>query len=449
MQIVVIGGVAAGTRAAARAKRINPEAEIIILERDSDISYSGCGFPYYISDLIKGRGELIVYNPTEFQAAKGVEVRTKQLVKKIVPANKEIQVKDLEEDRTYSLNYDKLLIATGAEPVIPPIPGVELDNIFTLRNVRSAERIKSFIEEKDPQRAVIVGGGHIGMELAENFLALDLQVTVVEMAEQILTTLDPEMAELVSEHLIKKGVEILTDDGVVEFAGSKQVEKVITDSGVELEADFVVLAIGVRPNVELAKKAGIELGQSGAIKVNSKLETSLSNIYAAGDCVESKHLLTDKSVWIPLGSTANKQGRVAGSNLGGKKSEFEGVLGTAIAKVCDLTVASTGLNETMAEKEGFKVVSSTVRVPSKAGYYSGPESIFIKLVINQENEKLLGAQVVGEAGVDKRIDVLATAIYNQMTVKELVKLDLAYAPPYSTPIDGLLTAGIVAGKEFD
>ncbi|MFO7819121.1 MAG: FAD-dependent oxidoreductase [Halanaerobacter sp.] len=447
MKIAVIGGVAAGTSAAARAKRKLPDAEITIFEQDTDISYSGCGLPYYISNLIEEREDVIVYTPQRFEEKKDVTVKSQHQVQEIKTQEKKIVVKDLTADKSEEVDYDKLLITTGASPIDPPIDGSELEHIFTLRNVNSADRIKKHIETDDPQEAVIIGGGYIGLEMAENLLERDLNVTVVEQAPQILTNFDAEMAQIVEEHLSDKAIKVITDDGVAKFKGKEEVEKVVTASGKEIKTDLVIMSIGVKPNVELAKEAGIEIGETGAIKVNSKLETSISDIYAAGDCVETEHIITGEKVWIPLGSTANKQGRVAGSNLAGSEDEFEGVLGTAISKVCDLAIARTGLTEEEAEEAGYQVVSSQIKTKNHAGYFPNAELITIKLVVDEETGLILGAQVIGKDGIDKKIDVLATAIYNEMKADELINLDLAYAPPFSIPKDGVMVAGIVADKK--
>ncbi|WP_018248639.1 FAD-dependent oxidoreductase [Orenia marismortui] len=450
MKIVVIGGVAAGTSAAARAKRLNPDAEIIIFERDSDISYSGCGLPYYISNIVEERDDIIIYTPERFEAKKGAKVKAQHSVEDILVDSKEVIVKDLLKNKEKKLKYDKLLIATGASSIIPPLPGVGLDNIFSLRNVHDADKIVDFIEVNNPKKAVVIGGGYIGLELTESLLEQNIDVSVVEKAEQILTNFDSDMADIVLEHLKEKGVEVITGDGITEFKGEENVEQVLTESGKELDCDFVVMSIGVKPNVELAQKAGVELGETGAIKVNSRMETSVSDIYAAGDCVESTHLLTGNPVWIPLGSTANKQGRVAGSTMMGVEGKFHGVLGTAISKVCDLAVARTGLTFAEAEAEGYEVVSSVIKSGNHSGYYPNYNKFTVKLIVEKDSGIILGAQVIGDAkfaGVDKRIDILVTAIHNQMKALELIDLDLAYAPPFSIPKDGVMVAGIVADKQ--
>ncbi len=447
MKIVVIGAVAAGTSAAAKAKRENPEAEIVIYEKDIDISYSGCGLPYYISDVIKERDDVIVYRPDDFTEEKGVKVETEKLVEDILAEEKKILVNDIKTAKKEEVNYDKLLIATGAEPVIPPIKGIELENIFSLRNVVSADKIKKFLKDNNPQQAVIVGGGYIGLEMAEALLEYDLDIVIIEMMDQVLNNFDSEMAEIVAEHLADKGVEILTGEKVTEFQGEDAIKQVKTASGRKIEADFVLASFGVKPNVELAKKAGVELGPTGAIKVNNKLETSQEDIYAAGDCIETTHLVTKQPTWIALGSTANKTGRVAGSNLAGGEIEFKGVLGTAITKICELTAARTGLTEKEAQEAGYEIASSLVEVGNHAHYYPGYEKMKLKLVVQKEDGLILGGQIIAKDGADKRIDVLATAIFNQMSADELIDLDLAYAPPYSSPKDGVMIAGVVADKQ--
>jgi NADPH-dependent 2,4-dienoyl-CoA reductase/sulfur reductase-like enzyme len=447
MKIVIIGGVAAGTSAAARAKRINPEAEIVIFERDSDISYSGCGLPYYISNIIEERDGIIIYTPERFEAKKGAEVKSQHSVEDILVDSKEVIVRDILRDEINRVKYDKLLIATGASPIVPEIKGIDLDNIFPLRNVHNADRIIDHIQLNQPKKAVVIGGGYIGLELTESLLEHDIEVSVVEKAHQVLTNLDDDMAEIVVEHLQDKGVEVILGDGVIEFQGDKSVERVITESGQELDCDFVILAIGVRPNTDLAKRAGIELGQTGAIKVNSKMETNIADIYAAGDCVESTNLITGQPIWVPLGSTANKHGRVAGSNLCGVEDEFKGILATSITKVCDLAVACTGLTVREAKEKGYDVVSSVIKAGNHAGYYPDYTKITIKLVVEKDSGRVLGGQIIGKDGVDKRIDVLATAIHNEMKAAELIDIDLSYAPPFSVPKDGLMIAGLVTDKK--
>ncbi|AGB41245.1 NAD(FAD)-dependent dehydrogenase [Halobacteroides halobius DSM 5150] len=447
MKIIVIGGVAAGTSTAAKAQRELPKAEITIFEQDSDISYSGCGLPYYISDLIEKREDVIVYTPERFEARKGPRVEAQHTVKKIIPDKKQVIVKNVLQNTEKKITYDKLVIATGAKPIVPRLAGVDLDNIFTLRNVNSADRIKEFITANKPQKAVIIGGGYIGLEMAESLLEYELDITVVEMADQLLTNFDRDMAEIIEENLTSKGIKIITNDGASEFKGEQKVNTVVTQSGQEIETDFVLLAIGVEPNVKLAKDANIELGSTGAIKVNKQMETSISDIYAAGDCVENNHLITNNPVWIPLGSTANKQGRVAGNSLAEVEDSFDGILGTAITKICNLAVARTGLTAREAKKEGYQIVTSTIKAGNHAGYYPGYKKINIKLIVDEITGKILGAQIIGETGVDKRIDVLATAIYNEMKADELIDLDLAYAPPFSVPKDGIMIAGLIANKK--
>ncbi|ADO76427.1 FAD-dependent oxidoreductase [Halanaerobium praevalens] len=448
MKIAVIGAVAAGTSAAAKARRTNKEAEIVVFEKGIDISYAGCGLPYYISDIIEERDQLLAFTAQTFADKYGVELRTEHEVKEIDPAKKMIYYDHLAESKKGGYEYDKLIIATGATAIEPPFPGLELNNIFTLRSVNSADKIKAAVNSGQVKKATIIGAGLIGLEMAEAFSERGIEVTVVELQEQVLPQFSPEMAELVAEHLEAKGVKLILGDGVDHFAGEKELAKVVTASGKEIEADLALLSIGIKAETELAQKAGIEVGESGAIKVNQKLETNLKDIYAAGDCAESTDLLTNKPVWIPLGSTANKQGRTAGENAAGGDAKHYGILKTGITKIFDLTAATTGLTLEEAEAAGIDAFEVKIKARNHAGYYPGAAPIHLKGVFEKESGVIVGAEVIGGSGSDKRIDVLATAIYNRMTADELFQVDLAYAPPYSSPKDPAAVLGMVAAKKL-
>lgn len=444
-RIIIVGGVAAGTSAAARARRCDESADITIFEKGEHISYAGCGLPYYISGVIEEREDLLVQTPEAFERRHNVAVRTCHEVTSIGPAQKQVAVRDLRTGAHTAHAYDSLILALGARPVVPPIPGVDLGRIFTLRSISDADRIHDLVDQEHPRRAVIVGGGLIGLEMAEGLLRKGVSVTVAEQLNQILSPLDWEMAEIVRTHLEGQGVQVIISDGVARFEGQDGiVSRVITASRQALDVDLVILCIGIRPNVDLAKKAGVEIGKTGAIAVNEFMETSIPGIYAAGDCAETRSLVTGEPVWLPLGSVANKQGRTAGENAVGGRARFRGALGTAIAKVCDLAAARTGLTEREARERGMDVVTAYIHPDAHAHYYPGAEPLHIKLIADQASGRLLGAQAVGAQGVDKRIDVFATAIHNGMTAQGLFDLDLAYAPPFSSAKDPVIVAGLVA-----
>lgn len=448
MKIAVIGAVAAGTSAAAKARRTDEDAEIVIFEKGTDISYAGCGLPYYISSVTKARDKLIMNTAAEFKEKYGVEVKLEHEVTEIDPENKKLFYTDLAAEKKAEYQYDKLIITTGALPIKPPFEGLDLENIFTLRSVESADQIKAAVNKKENNKAVIIGAGLIGLEMAESFAELGLEVTVIELQKQVLPQFSQQMAVLIEEHLKEKGVKLILDDGVDHFEGQDKLEKIITGSGREIAADLALLSIGVKANSKLAEAAGVELGESGAITVDEKMQTNLKDIYAAGDCAESTDLLTEKDVWIPLGSTANKQGRTAGANAAGGDNKHYGILKTGITKIFDLTAAQTGLSLEEAEENGIDALTVKIKARNHASYYPGAGFIHLKGVFNKENGVIVGAEVIGAEGADKRIDVLAAAVYNQMTADELFQLDLAYAPPYSGPKDAVAILGMVAQKKL-
>ena len=448
MKIAVIGAVAAGTSAAAKARRTDRDAEIVVFEKGTDISYAGCGLPYYISGVTPSRDKVVLNTAQDFKEKYNVDVRLQHEVIKINKDLKKVIYKNLNTGEKGDYSYDKLIIATGASPVKPPFPGLNLENIFTLRSVESADQIKVAVSREEIKKATIIGAGLIGLEMAESFSELGIEVTVIELEDQVLPPFSKEMAEIVAEHLKEKGVELILDDGVDHFEGQNRVEKVVTASGREVKTDLALLSIGVKANSKLAEEAGIEIGETGAIKVNEKLETSNKDIYAAGDCAESTDLLTNKDVWIPLGSTANKQGRTAGENAAGGDYKHYGILKTGITKIFDLTVARTGLSLEEAKKEDIDAAAVKIKAHNHASYYPGTAPIHLRGIFDRENGVIVGAEVIGGNGADKRIDVLATAIYNRMTAGELFQVDLAYAPPYSGPKDAVAILGMVAEKKL-
>jgi len=446
MRYIIVGGVAGGMSAAARLRRIAEDAEIIVFERGEYISYANCGLPYYIGDVIKERSNLLVQTVEGFRKRFNVDVRVKSEVIGIDRKNKEVIVRDLSTGKEYRERYDKLILSPGATPVKPPIPGIDLENIFTLRDVADTDRIRNFVDTKKPRRALIVGAGFIGLEMAENLHNRGILVTIVEALEQMMGVLDYDMATLIHQHLKTKNVEFYLKDGVSSFesAGDGKIA-VNLSSGRKIVVDMVILSIGVRPESKLAKEAGLELGERGHIVVNEYLQTSDPDIYAIGDVIEVYNPIIGKKVPLPLAWPANLQGRIVADNIVfGNVRKYKGTIGVAIAKVFDITVAVAGATEKMLKREGMPFKSIIIHPSHHAGYYPGALPMTLKLTFSPTDGKILGAQIVGYDGVDKRIDVLAAAMNAGMTVYDLTELDHAYAPPYSSAKDPVNLAGYVA-----
>jgi len=454
MKVVVIGGVAAGPKVASKIIRLMPQTEVTVVERGKFLSYAGCGLPYYISGVVKEQAELmstavgVVRDPIFFQKVKNVRVLNETEATEVDRTGKFVRVRNLPSGQESRLDYDKLVLATGASPVVPPIPNVTLDNIFALHGVHDTEGIKATLAEGKARDVVIVGGGLIGVEATEALVERGCRVTMVEMLPQILNMLDWEIAKLVEQHMQSHGVKVLTGTKVESFQGEGKVTAVVTDQGV-LPAEMVILAIGVRPSVNLARDAGLEIGPTGAIKVDPHMQTSDPDIFAAGDCVESVDLLTGQPCYVPLGSTANKQGRVAAVNICGGNDTFPGVLGSTICKVFDYCVGRTGLTEAGAAKLGYETVTALAPAPDKAHYMPTAAPLLLKLVADVKTRRLLGVQATGPGEGDKRIDVAAVAITAGMTVDQLANADLCYAPPYSSAMDNIITAANVARNKLD
>jgi len=438
MRIIIIGAVAAGTSAAAKARRNNEDAEIVIYEKDSFISYSGCGMPYYIGGEVESADELIPRDPAFFKSKYNVEILILHEVISISPDKKTVEVKNLLTGDIFVDSYDKLVFAMGASASVPPIKGTDGANVFTLRNIGDMTKIKVFINANNPKSATIVGTGFIGLEVCENLKGLGIEVTLVEMLPQVTPGLDSDMAVYVKEHIEKNGVTVLTSSSVSEITEGS----VVLSDGKIIDADMILLSTGVRPNTALAKQAGVELGITGAIKVNNKMQTNVKDIYACGDCIEQYHVVTGKPIYRPMGSTANKTGRIAGDSLTGGSLEFKGVLGTGIFKIFDMTVAQTGLSEREAIMQGYDVQVCHNIKPNKPEYMGGKEMV-IKGIADKASGRLLGTQIVGFDGVDKRIDVFVTAITFKAKVEDLFHLDLAYAPPFSTTKDPVMYTGMI------
>ncbi len=443
MKVVIIGGVAGGATAAARLRRLDEQAEIVVFERSGYVSYANCGLPYYIGGVIEDPEALTLQTPESFFARFRVDMRVRHEVTALHPDRKTVSVKNLETGEEFEEGYDKLLLSPGAKPTQPRLPGVGLEKLFTLRTVEDTFRIKDYINTHHPKSAVLAGGGFISLELAENLRELGLEVTIVQRPRQLMNPFDPDMAAFIHGEVRRHGIHLALGHTVEGFAEQGGGVDVLLKDAAPLHADMVVLAIGVTPDTALAKEAGLELGLKGSIVVNDRMETSVPDIYAVGDAVQVKHFVTGQDAVISLAGPANKQGRIAADNICGGDSRYQGSQGSSVIKVFDLTAATTGVNETNAKKAGLDVDTVVLSPMSHAGYYPGGKLMTMKVVFERETCRLLGAQIVGYEGVDKRIDVLATAIRAGMTAIQLKDLDLAYAPPYSSAKDPVNMAGFM------
>ncbi len=448
-RILIVGGVAGGASAAARLRRLDEMAEIIMFERGDYISFANCGLPYYIGGAIKNRDDLLLQTPESFNKRFNTDVRVKSEVVKINRREKTVDVIELPTGRKYTERYDRLILSPGAEPIRPAIDGIDSSKVFTLRNVADVDRIDEYIKTNNPKKAVIVGAGYIGLEMAENLHDRALSVQVVEMLDQVMPGLDKEMAAFLNNHLKERGVGLQLGDGVSSLHQTSSSLRLTLKSGKELDCDFAMLTVGVRPEVKLAKEAGLEIGSRGGIKVNEHLQTSDPDIYAIGDAVEARDFVLGNAVLIPLAGPANKQGRMAADNICGRNRTYTGTQGTAILKVFDLTAAMTGASEKALSKTNIEYEKLYLHQANHAGYYPGAKPMHIKLLFGKPEGKVLGAQIVGADGVDKRIDVFAVAIRAGMTVFDLQELELAYAPPYGSGKDPVNIAGFAAANILD
>lgn len=466
-RLVIVGGVAAGMSAAAKVRRTDPDVDVVVLERGGYVSYGACGLPWLIcgrvpaADGLSGSptdagaslcGEmpdetkLFARTPEQFMAM-GVDLRIRHEVLSFDPDRQQVRVKNLDTNAEVDEPYDVLLIATGASAIWPDIPGIDLKGIFRLRTMEDGLSLRDYVEIERPKRAVIVGGGYIGLEMLDCFKCMAVETVVVDIAPRILMrSLDEDVVQIVSEELARSGIRLSVSDGLEAFEGTGRVSGVVTQHN-QFPADIVIMALGVRPNVELARTAGVVIGETGAIAVDKHMRTSVPNVYAAGDCAEAHHLVTGRPAYVPLGSTANKQGRTAGAYIGGRDAAFDGIVGTAVSKVLGLQVARTGLTEEQAETIGLQAAGTMIESWSTAHYYPGGSQLWVKLVYEPDSLRLLGGQIVGEQGAAKRIDVLATALHQGMTVEDIRALDLSYAPPYSPVWDPVLVAANVAVKD--
>ena len=443
MKVVIVGGVAGGATAAARIRRLDEQAEIVVFERSGFVSYANCGLPYYIGDVITDPEELTLQTPESFFSRFRVNMKVRHEVTAIHPDRKTVSVKNLETGEEFEESYDKLILSPGAKPTQPRLPGIGIDKLFTLRTVEDTFRIKDDINKHHPKSAVLAGGGFIGLELAENLRELGMDVTIVQRSKQLMSPFDADMASFIHSEMRKHGVKLALGYTVEGFEEKDGGVDVVLKDNAPLHADMVVLAIGVTPDTALAKEAGLELGIKGSIVVNDRMETSIPDIYAAGDAVQVKHYVTGEDALISLAGPANKQGRIIADNICGGDSRYLGSQGSSVIKVFDMTAATTGINETNARKAGLNVDTVILSPMSHAGYYPGSKVMTMKVVFEKETYRLLGAQIVGYEGVDKRIDVLATAIHAGLKATELKDLDLAYAPPYSSAKDPVNMAGFM------
>ena len=443
MKVVIVGGVAGGATAAARIRRLDEQAEIVVFERSGYVSYANCGLPYYIGDVITDPEELTLQTPESFFSRFRVDMRVRHEVIAIHPERKTVTVRNLAAGEEFEEPYDKLILSPGAKPTQPRLPGVGLEKLFTLRTVEDTFRIKEYINRNNPQSVVLAGGGFIGLELAENLRELGMDVTIVQRPKQLMNPFDADMAAFIHNEVRRRGVRLALGYTVEGFEEKDGGVDVLLKDEEPLHADMVILAIGVTPDTALAKDAGLELGIKGSIVVNDRMETSVPDIYAVGDAVQVKHFVTGEDALISLAGPANKQGRIAADNICGGDSRYLGSQGSSVIKVFDLTAATTGINETHAKKAGLNADKVILSPMSHAGYYPGGKVMTMKVVFEKETYRLLGAQIVGYEGVDKRIDVLATAIHAGLKATQLKELDLAYAPPFSSAKDPVNMAGFM------
>ena len=443
MKVVIVGGVAGGATAAARIRRLDESAQILVFERSGYVSYANCGLPYYIGGVITDPEELTLQTPESFWERFRVEMKVRHEVTSIHPGQKTVTVRNLETGAVFEESYDKLLLSPGARPTQPDLPGIGLDRLFTLRTVEDTFRIHDFVRQQKPRSVVLAGGGFIGLELAENFREQGIEVTIVQRPRQLMSPFDPEMAAFLHAKMRKKGIRLMLGSSVEGFQEKSGTIQVLLKGEEPVSADMAVLAIGVTPDTPLARKAGLELGIKGSILVNDRMETSVPDIYAVGDAVQVKHFVTGEDALISLAGPANKQGRIAADNICGGDSRFSGSLGSSVIKLFDMTAACTGINERAARKAGIDCDKVYLSPSSHAGYYPGARVMTMKVLFEKGTFRLLGAQIVGYEGVDKRIDVLAAAIHAGMSAADLKELDLAYAPPYSSAKDPVNMAGFM------
>lgn len=448
-KILIVGGVAGGATAAARLRRLDETSQIIMFERGEYISFANCGLPYYIGGVIENRDALLVQTVEGMSKRFNLDIRNFSEVVSIDPENKTISVKNLKTNEEYKESYDELILSPGASPIKPPIPGLDkADNVFTLRNIPDTDRIKAYVDDNRPKEAVVIGGGFIGVEMAENLVERGVKVHLIEMLEQVMAPFDYEMAQILHGHMEDNGVDLILGDGVDSFKNDGNT--IVLKSGKQISTDMTILSIGVRPENKLAKDAGLELGPRGHILVDENMMTSKDHIYAVGDAIQTKDLIFQEGASIALASPANRQARIVADRINGIDSKYKGVLGTSVAKVFDMTASSTGNNEKKLKQMGIENYETVHLHPlSNAGYYPTANPMDLKLIFEVPSGKVLGAQAIGYTGVEKRIDVIATAIAAGMTVRELQDIELAYAPPFSSAKDPVNMAGYAASNILD
>ncbi|MBS1997707.1 MAG: FAD-dependent oxidoreductase [Cyanobacteria bacterium SZAS LIN-2] len=458
-KIVIVGGVAGGMSAAARARRLSEDSQIIVFERSGHVSYANCGLPYFIGGEIKSQDALLVQTPASLKARLNLDIRVLHEVIAIDPQSKSVMVKDLTTGETSQESYDDLILSTGAAPIRPRVPGIDLPGVFALRSIEDVETIQTWFDENKPLRAVVAGGGFIGLEMAEQLVRRGLDVTLIDGKEQVLAPIDPEMAALVHSELRKQGVKLVLGEPIAAFRAPSEVPSpkaeipkscwVMAGDNAPIAADLVILGLGIRPEVTLARNAGLTIGERGGIRVDENLQTSAPGIWAVGDAIEVRHPVNGEWTLIALGGPANRQGRIAANNILGAREVYSGTIGTAILRVFDLTVTSVGLNELQLKAGNIAYEMVYIHPTNHAGYYPGAERLDMKVLFQKESGTLLGAQVVGKDGVDKRIDVLATAIKARMTIRDLAELELAYAPPFGSAKDPINLAGMAGTNVLD
>lgn len=451
MKTVIVGGVAGGASAAARLRRLDENAEIVIFERSGYISYANCGLPYYIGGIITDKEELTLQSPQSFKSRFNIDVRVNHEVVKINPDIKTVTVKNLKNGECFDESYDKLILSPGAKAAVPPLDGVDSGKIFTLRTVEDTFKIKNYLNFEKPQTAVVIGAGFIGLEAAENLAETGIKVTLIEFADHVLAPFDYDMACQLHGLIKRREIDLLLNTAVTAFKEENEKISVFTDKGRKICADMVIMSVGVTPDTAIAKDAGLKLGVKGSIIVNKRMETSCKDIYAVGDAVEVEHYITGKKALVSLAGPANKQGRIAADNICNIKSEYKGSQGSSVLKLFEMTAASTGINETTAKALGLDCESVVLSPASHASYYPGGKIMTMKVVFDKQTDSILGAQIVGYDGVDKRIDVIAAAIRGKIKASALSELELAYAPPYSSAKDpvnmaGFMIENILTGK---
>jgi CoA-disulfide reductase len=448
MKVLIVGGVAGGASTATRLRRLDENAEIIVFERGEFVSFANCGLPYYLGEVIKEREKLILKTPNDFKTRFDIDVRVLNEVVSIDRDNKTVTVRDIKNNTTYTENYDKLVLSPGALPIEPKFEIEDRSKVFSLRTVPDVENIKEYVEKNSPKEAAIIGGGYIGVEMAENLFNLGIKVSIIELSNHLIGPLDTDMSSYLYNYLVKKGINIILENGVQKIENHEGIDKIILNDGF-VNADMVIMSVGVRPESKLASDSGLEINNRGAIVVNDMMQTSDNNIYALGDVIQVKNYVTNQNDFIPLAGPANRQARVVANNIVGKETKYQGTQGSSILKIFDMTIAMTGINESVAKRENINYKKMIITANSHAAYYPDAKSLVLKVLYEKDTARILGAQIIGYEGVDKRCDVLATAIRAKMTAYDLSDLELCYAPPYSSAKDPVNLIGNAIENEIE